>query len=60
MAKTITVKQLKSAIGCEQRIKDTLRGLGVGKIGKTKELQDTPEVRGMIAKVRHLIQVIEK
>ncbi len=60
MAKTITVKQLKSSIGCEQRIKDTLRGLGIGKIGKTKELQDTPEVRGMIAKVRHLIQVIEK
>ncbi len=60
MAKTVTVKQLKSSIGTEQKIKDTLRGLGLGKINKTKELQDTPEVRGMIAKVKHLIQVVEK
>ena len=39
---------------------DTLKGLGLGKIGREKVLLDTPEVRGMIKKVSHLVKVIEE
>lgn len=60
MAKqTVIVTQTKSPIGREGSQKKTLIGLGLNKIGRTKELQDTPSVRGMIDKVKHLIKVDE-
>ena len=59
-AKTIRVKQLKSAIGRRGDQRATLIGLGLNKINRTKELEDTPSVRGMINKVRHLIHVEER
>ena len=60
MAKqTVIVTQTKSPIGREGSQKQTLIGLGLNKIGRTKELQDTPSVRGMIDKVKHLIKVDE-
>ena len=60
MAKqTVIVTQTKSPIGREGSQKQTLIGLGLNKIGRTKELEDTPSVRGMINKVKHLIKVDE-
>lgn len=57
--KTVTVKQTGSLIGRPQDQRATLTGLGLGRIGKVRELEDTPAVRGMIAKVKHLVQVID-
>jgi len=56
---TVKVTQIRSAI---RRPKDqgaTLRGLGLGKMNRTRELEDTPAVRGMIEKVKHLVRVEE-
>ena len=57
MAKsTIRVVQIRSAIGREGSQRKTLIGLGLNKIGRVRELEDTPAVRGMINKVKHLIR----
>jgi large subunit ribosomal protein L30 len=53
----ITVTQVKSAIGTKPKHRGTLRALGLGRIGKTRTLPDRPEIRGMIAKVPHLVRV---
>ena len=53
----ITVKQIGSPIRREAKQRQTLVGLGLNKINRTKTLPDTPEVRGMIQKVRHLVRV---
>lgn len=55
--KTLKVTQIASYIGCPPRQRATLKGLGLWKIGRTRELEDTPAVRGMIAKVHHLVRV---
>lgn len=55
----IVVKQVRSAIGYDRRQRATLRGLGLRKLNHTVEVQDSPAVRGMIEKVRHLITVLE-
>lgn len=55
--KTIVVTQKKSPIGRQSYQKKTLIGLGLNKIGRTKELEDTPSIRGMISKVKHLVQI---
>ena len=57
MAKsTIKVVQIRSAIGRERSQRKTLIGLGLNKIGRVRELEDTPAVRGMINKVKHLVR----
>jgi large subunit ribosomal protein L30 len=55
--KTVTVTQLKSVLGRKPGQKETLIGLGLNKIRRTRTLEDTPSVRGMIAKVAHLVKV---
>jgi large subunit ribosomal protein L30 len=55
--KTITVTQVKSGIGAKPKTRGTLRALGLGKIGRTNTLPDRPEIRGMIARVPHLVTV---
>ena len=55
----ITVTQTKSAIGSKPKQRGMLRALGLGRIGKTNTLPDRPEIRGMVAKVPHLIKVEE-
>ena len=55
--KTIIVTQKKSAIGRQSYQRKTLIGLGLNKIGRSKELDDTPSIRGMIGKVKHLVEV---
>ena len=54
---TLTITQLKSRNGSDQRQLDTLRSLGLRRIGQSVEKEDTPQIRGMIQKVRHLVQV---
>ncbi|WP_423982131.1 50S ribosomal protein L30 [Ilumatobacter sp.] len=55
----ITVTQTRSAIGTKPKHRGTLRALGLGRIGQTNTLPDRPEIRGMIARVPHLIAVGE-
>ena len=55
--KTVTVVQTGSPIGRRFDQEQTLKGLGLNKLHRTRELEDTPAVRGMIAKVHHLVRV---
>ena len=55
--KTLKVTLKKSVIGRTQDQRQTVKGLGLSKISQTKELKDTPEIRGMINKVQHLVSV---
>ncbi|MCQ4161198.1 50S ribosomal protein L30 [Roseomonas sp. GC11] len=57
--KTVRVTQIASPIGRLPGQRETLIGLGLNKIRRSRELEDTPAVRGMIRKVAHLIQVSE-
>ena len=57
--KRIRVTQVRSQIGYEQSQRATLRGLGLRRMNHTVEVEDTPSVRGMIFKVRHLVKVEE-
>lgn len=54
---SVRVTQIKSPIGRRKDQQATLVGLGLNKCGRTKELEDTPSVRGMIDKVSHLLKV---
>ena len=56
---SIKVTQRKSRNGCDKRQLDTLRSLGLRRIGQTVEVSDTPQIRGMLHKVRHLVEVDE-
>ncbi len=57
--KKIRVQQIKSVIGYDRRQRATVRGLGLRRIRHVVEVVDTPSVRGMINKVRHLVVVLE-
>ena len=57
--KTLTVTQVRSGIGNKPKAIGTLRALGLGRIGKSNVLPDRPEIRGMLARVPHLISVEE-
>jgi len=56
---TVRVTQIRSPIGRHDDQRQTLIGLGLNKLHRQRELEDTPAVRGMINKVRHLVQVEE-
>ena len=58
MEDTIHIKLVRSPIGTKQRVRETLRGLGLGKVGSTSELKATPEVLGMLRRVNHLVYEI--
>jgi large subunit ribosomal protein L30 len=60
MEKTITVRLKKSPIGYNKRQKATVHALGLRKMHQTVEKSDSPTVRGMIAKVSHLVEVVEE
>ena len=57
--KTLRVRQTGSPIRREASQRQTLVGLGLNKIGRERELEDTPAVRGMIAKVSHMVEIVE-
>ena len=56
----LVVTQVRSSIGAKPKHRGTLRALGLGRIGKSNTLPDRPEIRGMIAKVPHMITVDEE
>ena len=58
MAKTIVVKQVGSPIRRPEKQRRTLIGLGLNKMHKTRELEDTPAIRGMVAKIPHLVKIV--
>jgi large subunit ribosomal protein L30 len=57
---SVVIKQVKSANGANGRQRDTLRSLGLRGIGKSVERDDSPQLRGMVHAVRHLVVVEEK
>lgn len=57
---TVTVRQVRSHARRPAVQEATLRGLGLGKIGRSRVLEDTPAIRGMIRKVAHLVEVTEE
>jgi len=59
MSATLKITQVKSRNGADKRQLDTLRSIGLRKIGHTVEQQDTPQIRGMLHAVRHLVKVEE-
>jgi large subunit ribosomal protein L30 len=59
MEKTITVKWIRSAIGRTRDQKETIRGLGFKRLHQTLTVPDRPEIRGMIGRVAHLLDVKE-
>jgi large subunit ribosomal protein L30 len=60
MAKTIVVRQIGSPIRRPAVQRQTLIGLGLNKMHRTRELQDTPSIRGMVAKIPHLVAIVEE
>ncbi len=56
---TVRIVQVKSSIGYRRDQRQTLRGLGLRRMGSKSELEDTPAVRGMIHKVSHLVRIQE-
>lgn len=57
--KTITVRQTGSPIRRRNDQRATLAGLGLNKVGRERTLEDTPSIRGMIAKVAHMVEIVE-
>lgn len=57
---TLMVTQTRSPIRREAKQRATLCGLGLNKIGRTRELEDTPSVRGMIERVKHMVKIEER
>jgi large subunit ribosomal protein L30 len=60
MARTIVVRQIGSPIRRPAIQRQQLIGLGLNKMHRTRELPDTPAVRGMIAKIPHLVEIVEE
>jgi large subunit ribosomal protein L30 len=56
---TIKIKWVVSFIGCTRDMRQAVRGLGLRKLNQTVEREDTPAIRGMVDKVRHLVIVVE-
>jgi large subunit ribosomal protein L30 len=56
---TIRIRQVRSGIGCPVEMRETLKALGLGKMHRVSERADTKEIRGMIAKIPHLVEVVE-
>ena len=57
--KTLKITQVRSQIGCQKRQRLVLAGLGLGRIGRTVTKPDDPCIRGMVAKIPHLVRVEE-
>lgn len=59
MEKKIKIKYVHSPIGRSQKQKDTVKGLGFTRLNQVKEYPDTPAIRGMVAKIPHLVTIVE-
>ena len=60
MADTIRIKLVRSPIGTTQRVRQTVKGLGLGKVGTSRTLKLTPAVAGMLRRVAHLVTQLEE
>ena len=60
MAKTIKIQQVRSINGCKEDQKRTVRSLGLHRIREVREIVDNESVRGMIFKVKHLVEIVEE
>ena len=58
--KTLVIELVRSVIGTTKRQREIVKGLGLRRVRHTVERQDTPEVRGMVVKVAHLLKVVER
>ena len=58
--KMITIRQTGSPIRRDDRQRSTLIGLGLNKVGRERTLKDTPQVRGMLTKVAHMVEILEE
>lgn len=58
MAKTIKIKYVRSVIGGDKRQRETVRCLGLSRLGQVREVVDNPQIRGAIRKVAHLVEVL--
>ena len=58
-AGTIKVKMIGSVIGCPEKQRATVRGLGLRRMNQVVERQDTPQVRGMVKKIPHLLEIVD-
>jgi large subunit ribosomal protein L30 len=56
---TVRLRQIRSGIGCPREMRETLKALGLGKMHRVVERIDSRETRGMIAKIPHLVEVVE-
>jgi large subunit ribosomal protein L30 len=56
---TVKIKWVVSFISCTDDMRQTIRGLGLRRLNQVVERQDTPETRGMLLKVRHLVEVVK-
>jgi large subunit ribosomal protein L30 len=59
MAEMIRVKLIRSPIGTKQRVRQTVKGLGLGKVGSERVLKRSAPVEGMLRRLKHLVAVIE-
>jgi large subunit ribosomal protein L30 len=60
MSEIIHLKLVHSPIRAKQRVRQTLKGLGLGKVGSSKKLKCTPEVLGMVRRVSHLVEQVKE
>ena len=60
MSDTIKIKQVRSIVGCKDDQKKTVRALGLHRINDEREISDNESVRGMIFKVKHLVEIVEE
>lgn len=60
MGRTIVVKQIGSPIRRPDKQRRILAGLGLGRMNRTREFEDTPAIRGMVQKIPHLVEIIEE
>lgn len=58
-AGTIKIKMIGSVIGCPQKQRETVRGLGLRRMQQVVERKDTPEIRGMVKKIPHLVAIVQ-
>jgi large subunit ribosomal protein L30 len=56
---TIKIKQTRSNIGKIKSVRETIKALGLHRIGQIVEKEDTPQIRGMINKVNHMVEIVE-
>ncbi len=60
MSKVIVVKQIGSPIRRQAKQKAILKGLGLNKMHRVRELEDTPSIRGMVRKISHMVEIVEE